>query len=126
MTTKRRASTHTRSTVRPYFYSSTPRPIITDTPASLQYDQAFDVVTPDATSITKVRLIRLGATNHSFDHATRSMEQRYIVAVPSGDQLRVRAPASGNEAPPGHYYLFIARGPNGNLPSLGKIVYLGP
>lgn len=110
----------------PYFYSTTARPVISDAPSTLQYDQPYDVVTPDAAAITKVRLIRLGAATHSFDHAARSMELRFVtLAPPIGNKIRIRAPGSGNEAPPGYYFLFIARGTNGNLPSLGKIVYLG-
>lgn len=80
--------------------------------------------TADAELITKVRLIRLGAATHSFDQNTRSMELDFIVG-PNHDRIIVSAPVGSNDAPPGHYMLFIAGGsPNGSNPSPGRIVRL--
>lgn len=108
----------------PYFYGPD-RPVISDpAPGVICYGRGYTVSTPQAASITKVRLIRLGAATHSFDQDTRSLELNFLVT--GGNTIRVAAPGNGNEAPPGYYNLFIATGTNGDLPSLGRIVQLLP
>lgn len=108
-----------------YFFAPVERPVITSAPTFLQYGQAYDVLTPDASGITKARLIRLGAQTHSYDQDARSLELRFIASIPDPNGIRIRMPSNPNEAPPGFYYLFIAKGMNGSLPSLGKIVRVG-
>ena len=50
-----------------------PRPEISAAPSAVPYGAAFQVTTPDAASIRKVGLIRLGSVTHSVN-----MEQRYV------------------------------------------------
>jgi hypothetical protein len=93
------------------------RPTITDAPVNVTYGATFAVATPDAASIAKVTWIRLSSVTHSFNHNQR-MNRLSFSATASG--LNVVAPASGNQAPPGHYMLFIVD--SNGVPSLGKIV----
>ena len=53
--------------------SSRRGPTISSAPATSTYDAAFSISTPDAASIGKVALVRLGAVTHSVN-----MEQRYV------------------------------------------------
>src|SRR6476469_8474456 len=81
-----------------------PRPTVGAAPGTVTEGTQFTVATPDAASIRKVALVRLGAVTHS-----NNMEQRYVPAqfAATGGSLTVTAPASVNSAPPGYYMLFI-------------------
>ena len=54
----------------PYLFQGA-RPTITSSPTSVNHGQTFFVGTPEATSIGKVSLIRLGAVTHSFNMSQR-------------------------------------------------------
>jgi hypothetical protein len=87
------------------WYFTRPRPVITNSPATVNYGATFNVQTPDAAAITQVLLIRPGAVTHGFN-----MSQRCVgCEIPghAGGSLQVKAPPDGNIAPPGHYLLFI-------------------
>jgi hypothetical protein len=57
----------------------------------ITYGQAFRVSSQDACNITSVRLIRLGAATHSFDHNQRFQPLGFTKA--DATTLRVAAPA---------------------------------
>jgi hypothetical protein len=97
-----------------------PRPVISSAPNWVGYNAPFAISTPDAPSISKVALVRLGAVTHSVN-----MEQRYIPLSFSagGGTLNATAPANANIAPPGVYMLFVI-GANG-VPSVAKMVRVG-
>ena len=73
--------------------------------------------TPQAASIAKVALVRLGAVTHSVN-----MEQRYVpLSYTSGaGSLTATAPANANIAPPGVYMLFVVDA--AGVPSVAKMV----
>jgi hypothetical protein len=100
----------------PYLFNG-PRPTITSSPSRLAYGNSYRIATPDASSITRVALIRLGSTTHAFD-----MNQRYVKLTFTADAtgLTINAPTTRTRAPQGHYMLFIVNG-NG-VPSVGKIL----
>jgi hypothetical protein len=100
----------------PYLFRG-PRPVITSAPSAVRYGNRFRVLTPQASSITRVSLIRLGAVTHAFDENQR-FQRLSFTADASG--LTVTAPNSGNRAPPGHYMMFILNG--ADVPSVAKIV----
>jgi hypothetical protein len=83
------------------------------------YGVQFRLDTPDAASITRVTLIRLGAVTHAFDENQRFMRLSF---TPDSKGLTVTAPSSSNRAPPGHYMVFILNG--SNVPSIAKIIRL--
>ena len=103
----------------PYLFLG-PRPTITSAPSEVAYGQTFVVGTPDADAITQVTWVRLSAVTHSFNQNQRF--NRLAFTRGSG-QLSVTAPALGNQAPPGHYMLFILNG--SGVPSVASIVRLG-
>ena len=103
----------------PYLFNG-PRPTIGAAPSVVGYGTSFSVTSPDAGSIAKVSLIRLGSTTHAFDMNQRF--QRLSFTVSSGT-LSIAAPSSPNRAPPGHYMLFILDG-NG-VPSVARIIRIG-
>lgn len=98
-----------------------PRPTVAAAPSSVTEGTQFTVSTPDAGSISKVALVRLGAVTHS-----NNMEQRYV-PVPftaASDMLTVTAPANANIAPPGDYMLFLVN--SAGVPSVAPIVNVAP
>jgi Domain of unknown function (DUF1929)/Glyoxal oxidase N-terminus len=110
----------------PYLFnadgSAAKRPTITAAPAgSIGYGTTFQVGTPDAQDIQSVVLIRPGAVTHAFD-----MDQRLVgvTFTASAGSLHVKAPASGNLAPPGYYLLFILN--SKGVPSVARFVRLAP
>jgi galactose oxidase-like protein/glyoxal oxidase-like protein len=100
----------------PYLFNGT-RPTITSRPTRLAYNTTFRIGTPDASSITRVALIRLGSTTHAFD-----MNQRFqrLAFTADATGLTVTAPTTRLRTPQGHYLLFILNG--SGVPSVGKIV----
>ncbi len=103
----------------PYLFKGA-RPTITSVPATISYGQTFFVGTPDATSIAKVRLIRLPGVTHTFDQNQRILPISFTQAAGG---LNLTAPPNSNMAPAGYYMLFILNG-NG-VPSVAKILQVG-
>jgi hypothetical protein len=104
----------------PYLFTGA-RPTISWAPASVAYGQVFTVQTPNAANISKVSLVRLSSTTHSYN-----MNQRFNwlqITSTTSTNLRVQAPATGNVCPPGHYLLTILEG-NG-VPSVSRIMRIG-
>ena len=87
----------------PYLFRGD-RPVIHSAPSSADYGQSFSVVTPQAADISRVALVRAGATTHATN-----FEQRYLnLAFTRGSgALTVTAPRSAKRAPPGYYMLFL-------------------
>ncbi|MDQ6822170.1 MAG: DUF1929 domain-containing protein, partial [Actinomycetota bacterium] len=94
---------------------------VTAAPGTVGEGSQFTVSTPDAASITKVALVKLGAVTHS-----NNMDQRYVplsFTVGNGT-LTVTAPANINIAPPGPYMLFIVN--SAGVPSVAPILSVTP
>jgi hypothetical protein len=110
----------------PYLFNpdGTPakRPTIAAAPTgAIGYGTSFRVRTPDAKSIKSVVLIRAGAVTHAFDMDQRMVGLTFSV-VPGLNALSVKAPASGNLAPPGYYLLFLLN--DKGVPSVAHFVRL--
>ncbi len=119
----------------PYLFKSddstlAPRPVIQEAPASLDWKKTFTICVADTTGITRVCLIRSGATTHAFDENQRYVPLSFVKAG-SPARLFVTSPASADTAPPGYYLLFLTGSKEGSTaypdePSLAKWVRLGP
>jgi Domain of unknown function (DUF1929)/F5/8 type C domain/Galactose oxidase, central domain len=109
----------------PYLYvpggggALAPRPTISGAPATLGYDRAFTLTSPEAASIRKLALVRLGAPTHSEDQSQRYVPLPFTV---SGTTITATAPNNPNEAPAGHYMLFAVDA--AGVPSVAPIVSL--
>jgi hypothetical protein len=97
-----------------------PRPEITSAPDEVTYNAPFSISTPNAASISKVALVRLGAVTHSVN-----MEQRYVPLSFTADSGTVyaTAPDNANVAPPGVYMLFVIDADG--VPSVSRMVRVG-
>jgi hypothetical protein len=96
------------------------RPLITGAPTrAIRYGASFRIGTPRPQDIRSVVLVRAGAATHAFD-----MEQRLVgLSFTAGPHaLVVRAPESGNLAPPGYYMLFVLDA--AGVPSVARFVRL--
>jgi hypothetical protein len=102
----------------PYLFGG-PRPVIASAPGEVDLDQPFRVETPDAGSIAKVTLIRLGSVTHSLDENQRFLKLEFTSGP---DSLTVLSPRDNNLAPPGHYMLFLVD--VAGVPSVARIVRL--
>ena len=94
-----------------------PRPEITDAPATISHGASFQITTPNAASIQKVGLMRLGSQTHSVE-----MEQRYLpLSFTAGTgTLTANVPANMNTAVPGVYMLFIVD--SAGVPSVARML----
>jgi hypothetical protein len=103
----------------PSYLSNGPRPTISSAPAGATYGSTFTIGTPDASSISAVNLVSLGADTHQSD-----MSQHFVpLSFTAGSgSLTVQAPAAAAQAPPGYYMVFVVNG-NG-VPSVAAIVKL--
>ena len=102
----------------PYLFAGT-RPSITSAPTSAGYAQTVFVGTPNASSITKVTLLREASVTH-----TNSMSQSFqsLSFTTTSTGLNVTMPANANIAPPGYYLLFILN--SSGVPSVASIVQM--
>ena len=96
-----------------------PRPEIAGAPGTVSHGTSFQITTPNAASIQKVGLVRLGSQTHSVE-----MEQRYLpLSFTAGNgTLTASVPANVHTAVPGVYMLFIVN--SAGVPSLAKMVNL--
>jgi Domain of unknown function (DUF1929)/PKD domain/Kelch motif len=95
-----------------------PRPAISSAPSVVNYGGQLRISTPNAASIERMALVRLGAVTHSVD-----MEQRFIplaINARDSERLRASAPANANIAPPGPYMLFVIDA--AGVPSVARMV----
>src|SRR5205085_10801318 len=83
----------------PYLFTGD-RPVISSAPAATHYATSFSLTTPDASHITSVALLRLGAVTHAFDQ-----NQRYVPLTfdQAANGLTVQSPSTAHLAPPGYY-----------------------
>ena len=100
----------------PYLFKGA-RPTISSLPSSVAYNQAFSVSTPNAAQVTDARWIRLGSVTHAFDMSQRA---NTLAFTRTATGIEITAPENPNEAPPGHYLLFILN--RNGVPSEGKVV----
>ncbi len=100
----------------PYLFKGA-RPTVTQSPAKVVYGTNFFVATPNATSISKVVLIRTGAATHAFDQNTHYVPVSFQQATGG---LTITAPANGDMAPPGYYMLFLVN--SAGVPAVAPIL----
>ena len=109
----------------PYLFNpdGTPaaRPALSSAPARLSYGQTFSLETPDAATVSRGTLIRLGSTTHSFN---QSQVIYPLDLTADGGGLTGQAPERPALAPPGPYMLFLVN--TSGVPSVARIVPLGP
>jgi Domain of unknown function (DUF1929)/GEVED domain/HYR domain len=98
--------------------SAASRPTITTAPATIAYGASVEIVTPQAGSITKATLVRLGAATHAMDQNQRFLD--LPITGRSATGLTVGLGANHNSMPPGHYMLSIVDA--AGVPSVSKIV----
>ena len=96
------------------------RPSVETVPERIDWGTAFEVLTPDASRIRRVHLIKLGSVTHS-----QNQDQRLVpLAFRTTDgALVVDGPVDRREAPPGHYLLFLVD--EDGVPSFAPIVQVG-
>jgi hypothetical protein len=87
----------------PYLFKGA-RPRIKSAPTSLTYGATFNISTPDASSITRVALLRPSATTHANDFDQRYVDLTFTVGR---GYIQATSPATGSIAPPGYYMLVI-------------------
>ncbi len=111
----------------PYLYrvGHQQRPVITRAPAVLGWGETVTIGTGQALSVDSVVLMRLGSPQHMSDSDARMVRLPFRRA--NGRELQVTAPPDGGVAPPGLYYLFVNKEtPKGPVPSVARIVRVGP
>jgi hypothetical protein len=100
----------------PYLFKG-PRPTITAAPSEVALNTNFFITTPDAASISKVTMIRLGSVTHAFNQNQRLTE---LIFRPQAGGLEVQFPGGANITPSGHYMLFLVN--SNGVPSVASIV----
>jgi hypothetical protein len=88
----------------------------------VHYNTAFEVQTPEASSIKSVVLIRPAGVTHAFN-----MEQRLVglnFTNTAAGVLTVTSPPNDKIAPPGYYLLFILN--SAGVPSVARFVQFCP
>ncbi len=111
----------------PYLFNSdgtsATRPTISSAPASIHYNQAFTVETPDASAIVRGNLIRNSSVTHAFNQSQLLYPLEFEVTGTTTLTVK-NPPPSGAYAPPGPYMLFLIN--SSGVPSSAKFVTVGP
>jgi len=105
----------------PYLFRG-PRPEITSAPDTIGWGSQIKIDTTQADSIQSVSLVRMSTITHHTN-----TDQRYLSLAlnqQDADTVVATAPAHGNLAPPGLYYLSVVN--DCGVPSESKIVIIGP
>lgn len=87
----------------PYLFNG-PRPSITSAPSTVSYGAQISITTPDASTITRVALVRPGAVTHDNNFDQRFVDLTFTVG---NGVITATAPPNANYAPPGYYMLDI-------------------
>ena len=95
------------------------RPTIVTAPASVNYNEPFNITMDSNAGISRAHLIKLGSVTHSQNQDQRLVPLEF---TQSGTQLELRAPSERGSAPPGHYMLFVMRG---QVPSVAAMIRVG-
>lgn len=109
----------------PYLFKGA-RPVISSAPASVAFGSQFTIATPDATSITRVTLVKPMAVTHQTEANQRVIELTFLHDHVHPNNLIATAPDGGSPhafAPRGYYMLFIING--GGVPSVAQWIRLG-
>lgn len=106
----------------PYLYKGA-RPTMSPLPGLVHHGDEFEIVTPDADSITRVVLVRPMAVTHQTDTEQRVVSLPFVQSA--ANRLRAKMPNGIHPhgmAPRGYYMLFILNA--GGVPSEGQFLLL--
>ncbi|MDQ6866052.1 MAG: DUF1929 domain-containing protein, partial [Thermoproteota archaeon] len=104
---------------KPDYFSAT-RPTISGTPSVGGYGQSITIPTPNPSSISRVSLVRLGATTHHFDTNVRLIWLQ--ITGTGSNSVTVSAPLNANLAPPGYYMIHVLDA--SRVPSIAQIIQI--
>lgn len=93
------------------------RPEITSAPPAVDYATAMTLRSPQAASIRKLGLVRLGAPTHGMDQGQKYVPLSFTA---SGETITAKAPSGPTIAEPGYYMLFAVDA--AGVPSVAKTV----
>jgi hypothetical protein len=111
----------------PYLFQGQ-RPTIDSAPADskVYYNKTFDIVVNNGGAIDDITWVRLSSVTHSFNENQR-FNRLAFQRIGETNTLRITTP-NPNQAPPGHYMLFVLdrppAGADGGVPSVATIVRL--
>lgn len=110
----------------PWYYSRNDRPTISISQQSVAVGRNISFTSPQASSISRVALVRAGSSTHAFN-----TDQRYI-GIPftvNGNNVEAQVPNNENLVPPGPYMLFVLAevvdpqiGATVDVPSVGHFI----
>ena len=109
----------------PYLLNPTgtlmPRPSIVLAPDTIKIGENFSVGFSNATSISRVTMVKTGSVTHSVN-----MDQGFLDLgfTRVGSMLNVAGPRRATDAPPGYYMLFVIN--SKAVPSIARIVRINP
>jgi hypothetical protein len=104
---------------KPSYFSGT-RPTISGTPTVGGYGQTITIPTPNPSSISRVSLVRLGATTHHYEANVRLIWLQ--ITGTSSNSITVSAPLSSKLAPPGYYMIHVLD--SSLVPSTAQIIQI--
>ncbi|MGA7546679.1 MAG: galactose oxidase-like domain-containing protein, partial [Methyloceanibacter sp.] len=97
------------------------RPVITDSPQSIQQQQNFTITLDDASDITRLTFIKTGAVTHSMDMSTDMLDLGFTHGP--GNTLIVTVPNNANVLAPGNWMLFAFN--DEGTPSVAATIFVG-
>lgn len=108
----------------PYLFNASgglaARPTITSASQNVGYGASISIQTPNAASISKVALVKLGAVTHSFNTGQRYVPLSFTA---SAGALTASVSSNPNITPAGYYMLFVID--SNGVPSVSSMVHVG-
>ncbi|MGE0125482.1 MAG: Calx-beta domain-containing protein [Vicinamibacterales bacterium] len=103
----------------PYLFKGT-RPVVSSTPASVNYGATFTVGLPNPGAADRVTFVRASSVTHGINLDQRFFELSFSAGAGT---LTVTAPNDARLAPAGDYHLFVLDA--AGVPSVGRLIRLG-
>ncbi len=98
------------------------RPKITDAPKTVKPGETFTITLDNAASINKLTFIKSGATTHTLNMDTRSVDLEFTKGP--GNTLQVKVPDNANDVTAGSWMLFAWN--DKGVPSIAPMVAVAP
>lgn len=98
------------------------RPVITNAPKEIEPGDAFTITVDNAAAITKLTMIKTGATTHTFNMDARSVDVTFTKGP--GNTIIVDTPDNVNDMTAGSWMLFAWN--DQGVPSVAPIIAVAP
>lgn len=111
------------SILKPAYLSDGDRPVITDFPEEITYEESFNITVDGSYAIDSIALMKPGTVTHGSNMDQRYVELSFEQVIGPGPETEynLTAPENSSIAPPGYYMLFVLKDKSESISGESKI-----